>query len=75
MTRPPAVYWSAVLECHAITASGGIIVAVMLGGADVAVWSLADVSAVSDGKDFDNEAIIFDDAEGAVVADPVAPLA
>ena len=75
MTRPPAVYRSALLGCRAITASGGINLAVMQGGAGVAVWSLVDVSAVSDGKDFDNEAVIFDDTEGAVVADAVAPLA
>lgn len=37
--------------------------------------SLEDVSAVSDGKDFDDEAVILDDAQGAVVADAVAPLA
>ena len=75
MTRPPDVYRSALLGRHAITASGGINLAVMLDDAGVAARSLVDVSAVSDGKDFDNEAIIFDDAEGAVVADPVAPLA
>lgn len=75
MTRPPDVYRSALLGRHAITASGGINLAVMLDDAGVAARSLVDVSAVSDGKHFDDEAVILDDAEGAVVADAVAPLA
>ena len=66
---------SSALECHAITASGGIKLAVMLDDAGVVARSLVDVSAVSDGKHFDDEAVVLDDAQGAVVADAVAPLA
>lgn len=75
MTRPPAVYRSTILGCHAITASGGISLAVMLDDVGVAASSLVDVSVVSDGKFCDVEAVISDVAEGPVGADAVAPLA
>ena len=59
---------------RSITASAGINLAVKPGEGGAAARSLVDVSAVANRKLLDNEAVVFDDAQGTVAADAVAPL-